>query len=162
MPVRTDYDREADFSGYKTYNWISDDPLIVPAGRTPAISPLNTRRILTAIEMELDRKGYARVAAGDTADFAVAFTVGTRERIDIDSYPRGYRGPWYWRPSYWNGGIHAITYEEGMLAIDIFDVSTRQPVWHGSTRKVITQRDVDYPAPVIREAVAAILAKFPP
>lgn len=162
MPVRTDYDRNADFSDYRVFTWVSDNPMIMPEGGNPRISPLNRQRIIDAIEAELKRKGFSRTGGGQSADFAVAFTVGTRERIDFDSYPLAYRSSWYWRPSYWDYEIRARTYEEGMLAIDIFDESTHKPVWHGFTQKRITGSDRSDPAPVIREAVAAILAKFPP
>jgi hypothetical protein len=162
FPVRTDFDRQADFSGYRTFTWISDNPLIVPDGGNPEISPLTRSRIVTAIENELERKGYVKAARGQNADFAVGFTVGTRDRIDIDSYPSAYRGSWYWRHSFWYYDVRTWHYQEGMLAIDVFDQATHRPVWHGFTSKRITSGDRENPAPVIREAVAAILAKFPP
>lgn len=159
LPVRMDYDRQADFSGYRTFTWISDNPLI---GSNPEVSALTRSRIITAIGNELERKGYAKAASRDDADFAVGFTVGTRDRIDIDSYPVAYRGSWYRRHSFWYYEVQTWTYQEGMLAIDIFDQATHQPVWHGFTSKRITAGDRANPAPVIQEAVAAILAKFPP
>jgi len=162
LPVRTDYDHQADFSGYRTFTWISDNPLITPEGGNPAISPLTRQRVVTAIESELQLKGYTRANSRDQADFAVAFTVGTRDRIDIDSYPIAYRGNWYWRQSFWYYDVRASTYQEGMLAIDIFDQATHQPVWHGFTSKRITSGDRKDPASIIHQAVAAILAKFPP
>lgn len=162
MPVRTDHDNDADFSDYRLFTWVSDDPMIMPEGGNPRVSPLNRQRIINAIEEELQRNGFDKAVEGQEADFAVAFTVGTRERIDYDSYPRAYHSSWYWRPSYWDYEIRARTYEEGMLAIDIFDEDTRKPVWHGFTQKRITSSDRSNPAPVIREAVTAILAKFPP
>ena len=56
LPVRTDFDRQADFSGYRTYTWVSDNPMIIAAGDNPEISPLTRSRIVTAIENELQRK----------------------------------------------------------------------------------------------------------
>jgi hypothetical protein len=162
LPVRTDFDKQANFSGYRTYTWVSDNPMIIAAGDNPEISPLTRSRIITAIENELQRKGYTKAAMRDQADFAVAFTVGTRDRIDINAYPAAYRGYWYWRHTFWDYEIRSQTYQEGMLAIDIFDQRTHKPVWHGFTHKRITGSDRDNPAPVIQEAVAAILAKFPP
>lgn len=162
LPVRMDYDRQADFSDYRTYTWMGDDPLIVPDGRSPEVSALNLRRIVTAIENELARKGYDKVSTGESADFAVAFTVGTRERVDVDSYPFMYRDNWRWRPRYWDYEIRTRTYQEGMLAIDIFDGTDRIPVWHGFTHKRITRSDMVDPTDTIREAVAAILTRFPP
>jgi hypothetical protein len=162
LPVRTDFDKQTNFSVYHTYSWVGDNPMIIAAGDNPEISPLTRSRIMTAIENELQGKGYTRAAVRDKADFAVAFTVGTRDRIDINAYPAAYRGSWYWSHSYWDYEIRSQTYQEGMLAIDIFDQRTHQPVWHGFTHKRITGSDRDNPEPIIQKAVAAILAKFPP
>jgi hypothetical protein len=162
MPVRTDFDRQTDFSGYRTFTWVSDNPLIVADGSSPVVSALNRGRIVSAIENELERIGYVKAPVGAAADFAIAFTVGTRERIDVDSYPMLYRDNWRWRPRYWDYEIRTRTYQEGMLGIDIFDGSGRVPIWHGFTHKRITGSDMADPAPAIQQAVAAILAKFPP
>ena len=162
LPVRTDYDKQAEFSSFHTYAWISDDPMIIAAGGSPEISPLTRQRIMTAINSELQAKGYRMAANRDQADFVVAFTVGTRDRIDLNAYPLTYRGSWYWRHTFWDYDFRTQTYQEGMLSIDIFDQRTRKPVWHGYTHKRISGSDRDNPAPVIQKAVAAILEKFPP
>lgn len=162
LPVRTDYDRQADFGRYHSFAWVSDNPLLVPVGGSPEVSPMTRRHIVSAIETALESKGYTRTADRKDADFTVAYTVGTRDRIDIDSYPVAYRGGWYWRRSFWYYEVRTWTYQEGTLAIDIFDRASHQPVWHGHTSKRITASDRANPAPVIQEAVNAILAKFPP
>lgn len=159
MTVDSDRYAGADFSGYKTFAWISNDPMLRPRGAQPQVSALNIRRIQEAIEIEFSGKGYTQVDTPADADFVVTFTVGTREHIDVDSYPAPYRGPWVW--GWYGREVDVHTYREGTLAIDIFDSATRQPVWHGRARKEITGADVSDPAPVIKRAVAAILGKFP-
>jgi hypothetical protein len=160
--ARHDFDPAANFSGYRTFAWVSDNPLILPDGRSPEISALNLQRIVTAIENELAGKGYRKTADGESADFAVAFTVGTREKVNFESYPLAWRGRWYWQSGYWDYAVRARTYTEGVLAIDIFDGRSRAPAWHGWTSRRITERERSDPATAIREAVAAILAPFPP
>lgn len=96
MNVSSDQYPAADFSGYRSYAWISEDPLIRPRGAKDEIGALTVRRIRDAIEAELAAKGYVAVASPAGADFVVAFTVGTRDRLDADSYPAPYRGPWAW------------------------------------------------------------------
>jgi hypothetical protein len=130
-----------------------------PRGAEPEVSALTARRIREAIEAELAAKGYKAVAAPENANFVVAFTVGTRDRIDATSYPAPYRGPWLWG---WYGSQTDLrVYQEGTLSIDIFDGATKQPVWHGRARKEVTSSDVSDPGPVIRKGVKAILAQFP-
>lgn len=159
LRVSSDSYPQADFSGYHTYAWIAGDPLIRPSSAEPSVSALTVRRIREAVEAELASKGYRAVAAGSEADFVVAFTVGTRDRIDAQSYPAPYRGPWLW---HWYGQETDLrVYREGTLAIDIFDGVTHQPVWHGRASKEITGADTRDPGPVIKQAVGAILQKFP-
>jgi hypothetical protein len=162
MTARSDFDEQADFSKFRTFHWMSDNPLIMPNGRSPEISSLNLRRIVEAIEDELSRKGFAKASSRESADFVIAFTVGTREKVDIESYPAFYRGPWHWRSHFWDTEFRARTYTEGILAIDVFDQQTRNPVWHGWTSKRVKTADVEDPRSAIRTAVAAILAEFPP
>ena len=162
MEVGSDYYRAADFSTLQTYAWIAESPLIRSQSRRVEVSPATVRRIQEAIERELAAKGLEQVATREQADFAIAFTVGARDTINIDDYPPYYRGDWDWRTPYYGAAIDEDMYTEGTLAIDIFDNGMRGPVWHGWARKTITGADVDDPESTINAAVAAILAGFPP
>lgn len=159
------YDELATFGHYQTFAWIADNPLIGGAGDRPPISPLSQKKIVQAIEDELSQKGFTYTANPDQADFVVAYTVGTRERIDATSYPNAYRGAWGWhmygRHYYQAEMVHRM-YTEGTLGIDIFDGKTNQPVWHGWASKSVTSADRNDPSPVIRKAVTAIIKRFPP
>jgi hypothetical protein len=150
---------KADFSGYRSYAWIAEDPQIRPPGEGQQVSAMTARSIREAIESGLASRGYQPAMGAAKADFVVAYTVGARDRIDAQSYPMPYRGPWLWE---WYGSQTDLrVYREGTLSIDIFDGTTHQPVWHGRARKEITRADESNPGPVIRRAVDAILAKFP-
>lgn len=159
MRVGSDQYSQADFSSYRTYAWIGEDPLIQPRDSQLQISALTVRYIREAVEAELAAKGYRRTDAPAGADFVVAFTVGARDRLDAEAYPAPFRGPWLWDWSWRN--VDVQVYREGTLSIDIFDGKGQQPVWHGWARKTITQSDEADPAPVIQRAVARILARFP-
>jgi hypothetical protein len=162
MRVRTDFDPKADFSNYRTFAWMSDDPLIGADDESKSVSPLNRQRIVNAIEAQLIAKGFQKAADRNSADFVLSYTVGARDRIDLDSYPVPYRGPWTWGWPPYARDVDVTTYREGTLAIDIFDGRTRQPVWHGAATKRITEQDVARAAEQIPPAVRDILANFPP
>jgi hypothetical protein len=49
-----------------------------------------------------------------------------------------------------------------MLALDVFDVSERRPVWHGVATKTINDSDREDAAGTVKAAVDAILVGFPP
>jgi hypothetical protein len=162
MEAGSDYYREADFSGYRTFSWVSDSPLIQSDSERVAISPLSVRQVREAIERELRAKGFTLVAEPQAADFALSFTVGARDMISMSDYPEPYRGSWRWGAPYYWPNVDVYMYTEGMLAIDVFDNATSQPVWHGWARKQILSADIDDPQTTIDAAVAEILDEFPP
>jgi hypothetical protein len=163
-----DYDPAHDFSGHNSWAWISKNPMTV--GETNRIpNPLLEPRIMQAIEANLTAKGYKKLENAEEADFAVAFTVGSREEIKVDSYPSMYGGYGYprgWGGSYYGMGYGTETtvrqYQKGMLAVDIFDVSERMPMWHGVATKSITDSDRKKMDETVEAAVTAVLEGFPP
>ena len=165
-----DHDPEQDFSSYQTFAWISEHPMKV-GSTAAAVNPLLERRIMTAIGDALIAKGYKRVDKAKSADFVLSFTVGSREKIDVNAYPTmtgGYYGRyprhWGWGSAYYGVGTEASVrqYTQGMLAIDVFDVEQRRPVWHGVATKSINESDREDVEGTIKAAVDAILTGFPP
>jgi hypothetical protein len=162
LQADSDYYREADFSTLHRYAWMADSPLVQSQSARVDISPLTIRRIREAIERDLAAKGFELVAAREDADFGLSFTVGARDMITLDDYPAFYRGAWAWGGTYYWPNVDIAMYTEGMLAIDVFDNATREPVWHGWARKAIVGADIKDPDATINAAVTAILADFPP
>ena len=168
----SDHDPAADFGAYKTFAWVSDRPMKVGAtDRIP--NPMLEPRIMSAIESALAAKGYSAASNLESADFALSFTIGSREEIKVDSYPSmsaGYTGFGYprhwgaWGGAYYGYGTETNVrqYTKGMLAIDVFDVAEKKPVWHGVATKTINESDRQDAEGTIRAAVDAILASFPP
>jgi len=159
------HDETVSFDGYRTFSWIADEPLIVGTGGPSPVSPLARKKIADAIEHELTRRGFMFTADRQTADFVVAYTVGTRDRIEATSYPSAYRGAWGWhlygRYYYETEVVHRM-YTEGTLGVDIFDGETKAPVWHGWATKTISAPDRQNPSQIIQKAVTALFARFPP
>ena len=165
-----DSDPAHDFSGYQTFAWISPNPMIVgPTNRVP--NPLLEPKIMAAVEGVLTTRGYRKVEDPETADFALSFTVGSREEIKVNSYPAtyagyGYGGGWGWGGPYYGMGMATETqvrqYQKGMLALDVFDVKERRPVYHSVAEKSITDSDRKKIDETIQAAVSAVLEAFPP
>jgi hypothetical protein len=121
-----DADPAHDFSGYQTFAWISENPMIIGAtNRVP--NPLLEPRIMAAIEDGMTVRGYRKVNDPESADFTVSFTGS------------------YWGGSYYGYGMPTETdvrqYQKGMLALDIFDVKEHRPVYHSVAEKSITDSD---------------------
>ena len=162
LEAQSDHDSAQNFSAYRTYAWMADEPLIAPVGQVTQVSPLNRHRIVTAIEENLGAKGFVKASERGKADFVVSYTVGARDRIDVQSYPEPYAGTWRWGWPYFGHDVDVRMYTEGTLSIDMFDGTSHQPVWHGWGSKRITEHDVKHAAEQIPPAVTQILQGFPP
>lgn len=168
--ITTDFDAAQDFGAYSTFSWADESPMAVFGSRMipPTIEP----RIANAVRAELEAKGYRYVEDVTGADFAVSFTVGTRDGTDVIETPDYFwsnRVNWRWGVGYFP--VMTATpitrteireYTEGTLAIDIYDVERRMPVWHGAARRNLTSAQLSGETGDIPGAVQRILADFPP
>ncbi len=162
-----DFDPNARFDTFRTFAWVSDTPGLIEAesGEVSTVDPLLDRRIRATIEDVLATKGYRVLPELEGADFALAYSVGTREKIDVSSSPSysvGYGSGWGGRYGGWYAGTSTSvrSYTEGTLAIDVFDVKSREAVWHGwASKRLSPSADRQK---VVDEVVLAILKKFPP
>lgn len=160
MRVSSDYDHAAGFAGYHSFAWLARE-------HHGTANPLVVQRTHDAIQAELIAKGFTYGENAAAADFVVDFTIGSRERIDVQSYPSAYMGPGWWGPGwwgypYWGTDVDVHQYREGTLSIDVFDGHSHRAVWHGWASKELTRSDIENSQTAIRAAVAAVLAKFPP
>jgi hypothetical protein len=160
LRVGADFDHAASFSGYHSFTWLVRE-------HHGSGNPLVVQRAHDAIEAELNRKGFTFASDAAAADFAVDFTIGAQDRMEVHSYPAPYAGwewgyPGWWGYSYWGNQVDVRQYREGTLSIDIFDARTHRPVWHGWAKRELTAADIAHSEGPIREAVSALLVKFPP
>jgi len=166
-PIRTEHDSdpEADFAKYRSFAWISEDPLMGPSpgvARGEYISPIDERRIRSAVDANLLAKGYRRAESVNAADLVVSFTIGSQQKVRTDSTP-GRSSTYYstYGGGAWYGGssVRTYTYTEGTLALEFYDRDTRQAVWVGWASKRLSRSDDS--EEIIRRAVAAILEDLP-
>lgn len=165
VQVGSDYDRSASFINYHTFTLMHREH----HAQGGINNPLVVSRAEDAIKAEMARKGYSLTADPAAADFTVDFTIGSQERTDVNSYPDPYLGGgwgWgrrgWWGGSYWGDTVDVRQYREGTLSIDVFDAHSHRPVWHGWAKKELTRKDIENSEEPIRNAVASVLAKFPP
>ena len=165
-----DHDPEQDFSKYHKFAWISEHPMKVAETVNPP-NPLLEGRIMKALEAGFAAKGYRRVDDPADSDFVVAFTIGSREEIRVDSYPDmtfgygvGHPAHWGWGASYYccQTNTQLRKYKTGTLSVDMFDEAERRPVWHGHATKSLTEADRENIDATVKAAVDAILKGFPP
>jgi hypothetical protein len=162
LDVGSDYDRAATFTQFHTFT-------IMRREHRDVQNPLVATRAEDAIREELVRRGYQETNNPQAADFSVDFTIGSKERTDVNAYPDPYLGAgwgWgrrgWWGGGYWGDNLDVRQYREGTLSIDVFDAKSHRPVWHGWAKKELNRSDIQHSEEPIRRAVAAVLAKFPP
>jgi hypothetical protein len=146
--VMTDYDPNAQFSAFHTFTLIEREHAFTE-------NPLVLQRTYDAIRAELSSKGFTYVSNLPQADFAVDFTVGASDRLDVRDPVSGGSGAW-------GNQVDVRLYREGTLAIDVYDARSRRPVWHGAAEKKLSSYDIEHSAELIRDTVTAVLADFPP
>jgi hypothetical protein len=155
--IHTDFDPATNFSNLRSYSWVFTE---VPQG----MNPFEFERVHAAIDRALQARGYTRTEPGD---FAVAFTLGSRDKVRISDYGAygGYYPAWGfgwewggWWPQYRHIDVRNVT--EGTLALDFYDTGTRRPIWHADASQEITPGHVSQKQ--IDAAIDAVIAKFPP
>ncbi len=150
--VWSDYDKSVDYNQYKTYAFFKDGVDKVK------IHDLDKKRILKAIERELQAKG---MTASENPDVLINFFTESTENVNIDNsgYGFGYYGygGFGWGVSYNN--VYRTT--EGTLYIDLIDAQNKELVWQGVGEGALT-KNIEQKEERINEFVARILSKFPP
>jgi len=159
-----DYNKSVDFRGYRTYAFISDHPMAVSQAQGP-VNPMLEGRLMESIRIALNAKGYSEVSDPEAASMAVAFTVGSRDQIKVDTYPASYQAGYSRRGYYYGYGGGTETrvrqYTEGTLAVDIFDVSSHTPAFHGIASKRISDSDRKNQQATLNAIATEAVAGFP-
>ncbi len=151
--VATDYDKEVNFNTYHSFAFYK------PGIDKAQISDLDKKRILRAIEENLNAKGMVK---SENPDLLVSIFTKERERVDVYNNNFGYG--WYWNP-YWYGGYAASSVShtpEGTLFIDLIDAKTNNLVWQGMGTADLVTQNMEKKEERIKEIVSKILAAYPP
>lgn len=161
--VRGDYDRAADFSKYKTYNFLSES-----AAGGSEFKSIAQQIIQQAASREMEARGYVKA---QDPDLLLNFKGKLEEKTDIQSTPAPYYGPsygyrgWYGAPygAYGYGGTEVTTrrYNVGTLVLDVIDREKRQAVFQGGLEDVVTSKMMQDREGTLTNAVAAIFARYP-
>ena len=152
--VASDYDREVNFEQYSSYAFFK------PGIDKAEISDLDKKRILRAIEAEMQRKGFTK---SDDPDLLVSIFTKTNENINIyQNNMMGWGYGWGWHPWYWGSGFNTVNRtSEGTLYIDLIDADGKELVWQGMGTAALAS-DVNKKQKRINEIVSEILEKYPP
>lgn len=152
--VYSDYDKGVEFSQFKTYAFHKNSIDKVE------ISDLDKKRILRAIDQNLQTRGFTK---SDNPDFWVSIQTKEREQVDVNqaNLGWGWGWGWGWNPWMWGGNTYVSSYTEGTLFIDFIDARKKELIWQGEGVGILTKNTKDKEER-ITEFVTKILNQYPP
>jgi|SRR6516162_2356837 len=155
--VKTDYDRGANFTQYKTYSW----------EHVKTKDPLDVDRIKDAVNAALAAKGWTQVnSSGDVSIVAIEMT---RDQKTLNTFYDSFGGGWGWR-RFGGGGFGdgfgestttTDTYTVGTLVVDLFDTKTKQLIWRGSSSDTLSNNS-DKNIKNLKKGAEKMFKNFPP
>jgi hypothetical protein len=128
--VKTDYDRAANFSQYKTYSWMKV--------QTP--DPLWVDRIKAAVDAALAAKGWTQVESG--GDISIVAIEMSRDHQTLNTFYDDLGGGFRWRGfgGFGEATTTSDTYTVGTLVVDLFDAKTKDLVWRGVSSGMLSNK----------------------
>lgn len=148
--VKTDYDRAANFSQYKTYSW--------EKVQTP--DPLWVDRIKAAVDAALAAKGWTPVESG--GDISIVAIEINRDHQTLNTYYDDFGGGWRWRGfgGFGESTTTSDTYTVGTLVVDLFDAKTKNLVWRGVSSGMLSDKS-DKNIKSLNRGVQKLFQHFP-
>jgi len=131
--VRYNFDKDTDFSKFKTYEWVE-----IKGASKP--DDLTDKQIKAAVDAQLAQKGLSKVQ--DKADLYVAYQTAIGSEKQFTSYNSGgwgYGAGWYGRGWYGGGGGittgSTSTIYTGQLVIEMYNPAGHDLIWRGVASK---------------------------
>jgi hypothetical protein len=159
--IRYNYDKDADFSKYKTYKWVE-----ISGAKSP--DQLTDEDIKKAVDSVLATKGLTKTDSDD-ASLLVGYQLAVSKETQLTSYgsPGWGYGPGWGRGWYGGGGgITTATTSSiniGTLDLDMYDPARKQLVWRGTATKTLNPpKDPDKRRNNIQKAMTKLLKDYPP
>lgn len=163
--LRSDYDPDANFGGYTTYNYFEN------AGpNNGQYQSLFSQYMVTAIDIEMQKRGYTK---SDNPDLLVNFNAILQDKTDIRTSPSmpppgyggyyGYRGGYYgaWGGYGYGTETHVSQYTEGTFNIDLVDARKKQLVWEAVGVGRVSEKDLENLEEGVRNGVPRFFEKYP-
>ncbi len=147
--VKTDYDRSADFSKYKTYSW----------EKVQTQDPLWVDRIKEAVNTALTAKGLTPVESG--GDVAIVAIEMTKNQRTLNTFYDGFGGGWRWGGGFGDATTTVDNYKVGTLVVDLFDANTKKVIWRGSSSDTLSDKS-DKNIKNLDKGVQKMFDHFPP
>lgn len=164
--VRYNFDKNTDFSKFKTYKWVA-------LKDAASVNDLTDKQIRSSIDGQLATKGLSKVD-GDNADLFIGYQAAIGTEKQFTSFSTGMGPGWGAGPGWYGGGWYGAggmqtttgqtsTIYVGQLDLDMYDSANKDLVWRGVASKTIDPKaKPDKQQKNIDKAVAKLLKNYPP
>jgi len=157
--VRYNFEQSANFSNYKTYNWVT-------IKEAEKLDSMRDGQIKAAIDAELAKKGLTRTD-GEKPDLLIAYQAAVQQEKEFYSYTSGgyggFRGGWYGAGGMSTTSGSTSTILIGQLGVDIYDAASQKIIWRGLASKTIDQKaNPEKQQKNLAKAMAKLLKNYPP
>jgi hypothetical protein len=161
-PIYTnyDYDKDADFTQYKTFSWM-ELPETVPqnAAEAEQSNPLIAKHIRNGVNAQLTSKGLKLLEQG--GDLLVIYYTDPKQMLLVQQ--NAYSGMDLWANSRMGGSTSTKEITEGTIIFDLLDSESKQLVWRGTGENA---RNDDAPIEqlydTLDKAIVKIFEMYPP
>jgi len=150
-----DYDKNADFTKYKTYAF-SEETAELP------INQLNRDRVLDAVNNEMYAKGFAEM--GKDPDVIVDIHIKGKEVVTANATTTGAGYNRYgWGAGYSSTQVTYDSYTEGSMFITLVDRISEKIIWQGVGTKTLDESATpEKRTEMINYSVKQIMSNYPP
>ena len=161
--VRSDFDPEADFGGYRTFSFVENPT--TDGGEE--YTTLVTRYLTDACQAQMESRGYERV--GEGGDLLMNFHTNVENRQQVQTAPRTsvHMGYYDYRSSMYGGwtgyanDTYVTEYTQGTLNIDLVDATRNQLVWEGVVIGRLSKKDMEHIQTTVDSTVAVVFDEYP-
>lgn len=161
VKVHSDYDKTADFSKYKTfeyYGWTEESDKV--------LNQFDKERIEKAFAEEFAKRDLQLVKTD--GDMVVSLFIVVDQKTSVTAYTDHYGGGYGYGARWgWYGGYGQSTttyseddYLEGTLVVDVFDKGDKNLIWQGVGQKTI-QENPEKRERMIPYVAESIMKSFP-
>jgi Domain of unknown function (DUF4136) len=154
--VTVQYNKQDDFTPFKTYTWIKNETYT---------RPLLAAIIIGSVDKELTDRGLKEVESGGDLIVSCYGGIGSDLRVtvtpDIYYFPPLYATTWWTTPMYRPGTSTAVYVHEGTLVIDLADPHTKALKWRAIAKGTLDPTQKEKSAQKVEKSIAKMFREYP-
>ncbi|RYU78357.1 DUF4136 domain-containing protein [Hymenobacter persicinus] len=160
--VTSDFDHSVNFRNYKTWAWYPQQQPDVEGGPAQDYRSFLDKRMRTAVEAEMTRKGLTRVDKNPDVFVAYSAKVEDKQRVNNAGYsPFGYPYYGYGYGYGYGRGLNPVSeYKEGTVIIDFVDAKRKELAWRGMGEAQVENQSISEQE--VYRIVGSVLGNYPP